>query len=200
MKHERTLHTAARICVVVLCALVSVRANAQQKPTHVAVCDVQHVFENLREKVEIEADLQAMAEQFQQEGEQRATKLRDLQHDLELLAKDSDAHSKKVEQIGDAVIELQVYKGIITQRINRERALKTEYLYRKMLKAIGDVAKENAYDLVLFKERKVDFSKVKREALNAAISLRKVLWSSDELDITEQVTTNLNNAFTNPAL
>ena len=183
---------------MVLCASVEVLAQDSGRSTRVAVCDVQQIFENLKEKVQIEADLQAMAEQLKEEEQQRGGMLRDLQHDLDLLIRDSEDYNGKIGEIERAAMELQVFRGLITQRINRERALKTGYLYRKMLDAIGSVAKESAYDLVLFKERPANFRDTKREAINTAITLRKVLWAANELDLTEQVITKMNNTFMNP--
>ena len=173
-------------------------ARAQNKPTRVAVCDVQVVFDALEEKGQVEADLQEMVEKLQEEGKSREQKIKDLKFDMEILAKGSEAHKKKVGEIERALMELRVFQGLRALRINRERALKTQYLYRKMSDAVGRVAKENDFGIVLFKERPVDFTNTKAEALNAVINMRKVLWAADELDLTQQVIQKMNNEFTNP--
>ena len=62
---------------------------------------------------------------------------------------------------------------------------------------IGRVAKENGYDVVLYKEQEPDFQNVKAEAINQMIQLRKVLWSADDLDLTDQAVTRMNNEYKN---
>lgn len=183
---------------IVLSSFAVAWAQGEKKPTRVAVCDVQVVFDSLEEKSQVEADLQSVVEKLQQQGQEREQKTKDLRFDLEILAKGSDAFKKKIEEIERALMELRVFQGLRSLRVNRERTLRTQYLYRKMSNAIGRVATENDYGIVLFKERPVDFSKTKAEALNAVINMRKILWSSDELDLTQQVIQKMNNEFTNP--
>jgi len=178
-----------------------VGANARSlmagRPTSVAVVDVQLVFESLKEKVQIEADLKGRLEQLNQDEQDRKRELEELKSDLEILAPDTPAYNEKQAKLEQSAIELQAWRTFQTQKLNRERGLQIERLYRKLLDAIGRISQQNGYDLVLFKEKPVDFRGTKPEALNTLIQVRKVLWSSDELDLTDQIIQLINNEFSN---
>ena len=75
--------------------------------------------------------------------------------------------------------------------------MQIEQLYRKTLDAIGRVAKDSGYDVVLFKEKAPDFTNANAQQISTMIQVRKLLWSSDDIDITQQITQRMNNEFEN---
>ena len=167
------------------------------KPTAVAVVDIQKAFDALAEKDQIEADLRTKAEQLKQLEDDKKKKIRDIQADLEILAPDTEPWLRKKDELDKALIELQVWRTFETNNLNNERGVQVENLYRKMIDSIGKVAKANGYDVVLFKEKPVRFAGAKPEQIPALIQVRKVLWAADELDLTDQVITDMNNQFKN---
>ena len=72
-----------------------------------------------------------------------------------------------------------------------------EDLYRKCLDATEVVAKDLGYDVVLFKESTPDFNYENPQQLSTQIQVRKLLWSADEVDITDAVAQRMNNAYNN---
>jgi len=167
------------------------------RPTAVAVADLQRVFENLNEKVQMEADIQTRAEQIKQEQDKKQRELQLLKGDLDLLAPDTPAYAQKQLQLESQAIQLQAWMAFQQKKIQRERVAQIENLYQQVLDAVGMVSKQNGYDLVLFKEQQVNFGNANPEQLSAAIQVRKVLYSADELDITDQIITRMNNDFKN---
>ena len=81
--------------------------------------------------------------------------------------------------------------------MNSEKVLQTGSMYRKLIDAMGKVATENGYDMVIFKEKEIPFNKLKPEALSTYIAMRKVLWVRNDLDITDQVVQRMNNEWRN---
>jgi len=184
----------------VLAAVASIgftsAAEAQQKATGVGVVDVQKAFDALKEKTQVEAELQSAADLVKTEDQRRTTKLNDLQNDLKVLAAGTPPYEKKQEELERAALDRQVWLQFQQAKLNRERALRIEAIYKRMIDAVGRVATANGFKVVLFKEPDVNLSQItKPEQISAVIGARKVLWSSDELDLTEQVTTKLNNEF-----
>ncbi len=180
-----------------------VAANANHllsgRPTAAAVADIQLIFESLKEKMQIEADLKSQLEQLNQVEQERKQELQELKTDLEILAADTPAYNEKQDKLEQNAIELQSWRTFQTQKLNRERGLQVERLYRQVLDAVGRIATQNGYDIVFFKEKPVDFRGSKPEALNTLIQVRKVLWSADDLDLTDQVIQLMNNEFSNRA-
>lgn len=180
---------------------VATRANSMLtgRPTAVAVVDLVALFDALKEKMQIEADLKARLDKVMQEEEERKTALKKMQDDLSILAPATPAFEQKQNELEKGAIEMQAWMKFENNKFNRERAVRIEALYRKMLEAIGQVAKQNGCDVALFKERPVNFSNAKPEDLQRLIESRKVLWSADELDLTEQVVQKMNNEYANMA-
>lgn len=176
-------------------------ANARElmagRPSSVAVVDVNLVFESLKERTQVQADLESQLEQLNQDAQDQKRKLEELKSDLDILAPDTPAYNEKQAKLEQSAIELQAWQTFQTQKLQRERGIQIERLYRKMIDAVGRISQQNGYDLVLFKEKPVDFRGTKPEALHAAIQSRKVLWSSEELDLTDQTIQLVNNEFSN---
>lgn len=186
---------------VVAAGLVSAHATSRMmaRPTAVAVADLQRVFENLNEKVQLEADIQSQAEQIKQEQDKRQRELQLLKGDLDLLAPDTPAYQQKQSQLEQEAIQLQAWMAFQQKKLQRERVAQIENLYQKVLDTLSAISKQNGYDVVLFKEQDVDFKNAKPEQLSGAIQVRKVLYAADDLDITDQVITRMNNDFKNSA-
>jgi len=176
---------------------VGAQGLAAARPTKVAVVDVLKVFNGLQEKTQVEADIRTRGERLRNEEEARRKELNDLQTDLQLLATDTPAYAQKTEQIKAKVIELQVWSRINADNLQAESSIQLANIYRKMLETIGRVAKENQYDLVIYKEQQADFANAKAETINQLIQIRKLLWSADDLDLTDQVITRMNNEYKN---
>ena len=185
------------VCLISWAAGARASGNLTGQPTAVAVVDIVMVLESLKEKVQVEADLKTRLERLNEDEQNRKKDLQALQGDLEILAPGTPAFQEKQDELEKGVIELQAWKGFQQKKLYRENAVHIENLYRKATESIGAVARENGYDIVMFKEKPVDFSSAKPEALSTLIQVRKVLWVSDELDLTEQVIQRMNNEFTN---
>lgn len=177
--------------------LASAAQALKGRPTAVAVCDITRAFDALKEKAQVEADLQTRTQNLQQLENDKKNELRQLQSDLELLAPDTPAFEQKQMELERKSVELQAWAAYESAKLQRERAVQIEGLYRKMVDAIGRVAKENGFDIVLYKEPAINFRGAKPEQLAPLIQMRKVLYTADNLDITDLVLNTLNNEFVN---
>jgi Skp family chaperone for outer membrane proteins len=168
-------------------------SSMMAKPTAVAVVDLKALLENLDERTEREADVTRERERLQQEAEQRRQEIQQLRNDLDVLKPGTE----KQAQLQKTAIELNVWTQYQQQKVNRETGLMIEDLYRKCLDAIGRTADDLGYDAVLFKEGSPDFNYENPQQLSTQIQVRKLLWSSDEVDITAAVAQRMNNAYNN---
>lgn len=173
------------------------KVQAQSRPSSIAVVDVEKAMNALEEMTQLEADLKSEFEQIKQEHETRRNKLKQMQEDLELLQEGTDAFMQKAEELQLSAMQLDSWWKYKQARMSSERVLQIGNMYRKMLNAIGKIASETGYDMVLFKEKNATFKNLKPEALSAYVSLRKVLWVRNDLDITDQVVLRMNNEWKN---
>lgn len=186
-----------------------VAANAAQKlsaqPTSTAVVDVQTVILSVKENMQIKADLKSSEEKLSQELEKRQSEYQNLTRELDILLPDSAAHTKKQSEIEKETIDIQSWITYQRQKQIQETAMQNDRLYRKIIDTIGQIASQEGIDIVLYKEKPVDFRILLRNVpLDQLVKVtieqflsRKVLWTTEELDITNQVIQVMNNEFTN---
>ncbi len=195
--------------IVAFCITGFVGANAthmlSSRPTAVAVVDIAAVLDSMKEKMQIEADLRTQQEEDRSKAEAMASDLKALESDLDILARGTPAYDEKLQELDRKIIEVQSWQQYQQQKYQRESARQMIRLYQKISAKAGEVAKENGYDIVLYKDQPidVDFRKVEPKMISSVIktlvSQRKMLWSSDEIDITEQLIQRMNNEFSNLA-
>lgn len=198
MVSKRTSIFIAAAAVITV-GFAAVQANNLLKgtPTAVAVVEVQRVIDSLKEKVSIEAQMQQHNDQVQKEKTDRENEVKQLQSELGLLTPGTENHRKKLEVAEKKVIELNAWLQYENNKLVRERGTQIEGLYKKMLNAIADVAKTNGYQAVLFAEGPAEFRAENPQQLSTLIQIRKVLYYDPTMDITDLVTTKMNNDFQN---
>ena len=197
LTNPRHLFTAAALLLAGGLAVALAAGAVKGRPTALAVVDVQKTFDSLSEKVQVEADLQSAADKIKQEELDRQKDLKQLQEDLGILARNTPAFTQKSDELEKKVVEFQAWRNWQTAKLSRERGVRIEDIYRKLTDAIGRVAKESGYDMVLFKEGPIRFPADKPEQISAMVQVRKVLWAADDLDLTEQVIQKMNNEYKN---
>ncbi|MCX5661670.1 MAG: OmpH family outer membrane protein [Planctomycetota bacterium] len=201
MRSQRFWFVALVAVALSLTALVGAKAGQMLKarPTAVAAIDVEKVFNSLREKTQIEAELNARKDKIAQELQDKSKDLKSLQDDLGVLNAANAAFKKKQEELERKAFELKVWQEWQNAAFMRESGLQTASLYRKIVASAGKVAKENGYDMVVYREGEPELNPAKPEDIKQMIRNRKVLWAADDIDVTEQVTTAMNIEYANSA-
>jgi Skp family chaperone for outer membrane proteins len=189
--------TAAALVLVLGLAGAGVAAKLAGRPTSTAVVDVQRVFDNLKEKVQIEADMTGKGDKLREKDQKWQTDLNQMKADLDLLTPGTESFQKKEEELAKSAIERQAWLNFEQQKLNRDRGLFIESLYRKMVGAVEAVAKSNGNDVVFFAEGAPTFRYENPQQLTTLIQVRKLLYSAPDLDITDQVTQKMNNDYSN---
>lgn len=166
--------------------------RAGQASSATAVVDLKRTYDTLKEKVSVEADFKTREETFKTENEKREAKINQLQEALKDLKSGTIDFVNVQEQLEKEIGEHRVWVTIEAGKINRDRAAWIKLIYGKMLDAINESARERGYDLVLFKAPTIDFTEVSAEQVPSMIQSRKVLWSIEELDLTDLVIQKMN--------
>ena len=170
-------------------------AAARPKPTVLAVVDVKKVLDNVKENVQIQAEVQSLLDGLDAEAAARQKDLKKMQEDLQLLAVDSAEYNRKLEDLEQKVVNFKAWHEYQQRKLEHEKTLRWELLYKRILDAVGRVAQQNGADLVLFKEPAPDFRNDEAREVLGAIQMRKVLWASDDLDLTNQVVQVMDNDY-----
>jgi Skp family chaperone for outer membrane proteins len=185
--------------ILTLLAAVTLHGQANSaSPTKVAVLDVQKVFQALDERSAVDADLTQETERLQKQEQEQRQKLKEMEADLSILGRDSDAYKQTMAKAEQMAIELQAWLQVKQRRLEQERTLRVQDLYNKILGATQRLAEQQGYDLVVQRDMQ-NVRPENQKELAAMILSRKVIYASNQLDITEVVTQLLNNEFNNRA-
>jgi Skp family chaperone for outer membrane proteins len=196
---QKSMLVGVAALIITTTGLVNLWAQqgTRAQPVSAAVVDVEAVFQSLDEQAEIEASINDQITQIQQWRQGMENELKAIQGEMDILSPDSPEFDQLQEQANQKLVELQVKLQYEQRRVEAEKAIQLEGLYRKILDMVEQIAKEQGYDLVLFKDRTPRIRNANQQQLAALIQVRKLLYSRDGLDITDQVTQRLNNQYTN---
>lgn len=196
--HRFTILLAA-LSLVLACSLTAAIAQSAgaARPSAVAVVDIRSLLQNLREREDLDAQLQAQVEQIQNTIEQRRKELATLKAEVDMLAPGEVEHSQGTDELQLKNMELQAWQQYQQQKIQREQVRLQEELYNKSIDGIAAVASDMGYDIVFYKDPDPQFEQQNPQAVGAQIQLRKVLWSHDSIDITQAVVRHLNAQYGN---
>jgi len=167
------------------------------KAVSVAVVDVKKLFDSLDEKTQIENNMKSQQQKLNAEMATKQQAIEKLKTEMGVLPKGTPAYVKKSDELEYKSIELQAWASFHRRKVERINVIQTEGLYRNMSRAIEQYAKANKVDLVFYKERPVSLVGVKPAQVSAVLQSRKVVYASDELDITDLLIQKMNNDYSN---
>ena len=196
---QRLMIVLAVMTTVATAGWIFATAQFQQKaePMAIAVVDVSRVFNDCKERADIRRNFTLTIQEAETESEEQKKKIRDLKEVLDMInATTSPEEFKRTHAtIHKAILERDFNIQFRKAEVAREQILRDEGLYRKIVQACEDVSRANGFRMVLFKEA-AQLAPVKNHGqLLNQMAARKVLWASEELDITDQVIQTLDNAW-----
>ncbi len=167
------------------------KAKKDFTPPKVGVVSIRTVIENTKKKAQFE-------ELFKAEGEKVMAQLKKSEAEIDALRADMNT---RVKGSGD-------YMDLMRQGMEKQATLKakdefhqkqfalmqqdwTEKIYKEILAAVEKTAQEMGLDMVLAKED-YQFPAASNNELLLTIKTSKVLYSLDELDITNEVLATLD--------
>jgi Skp family chaperone for outer membrane proteins len=185
--------------VVLLTGFAGVQAGSllAPQPTKIAIVDVIKVRNGLKEAKSISVEIEEKLRKAEQEQKSRVEEIKQIQEDLSILVPGTTDYKDKQLELITKSVEAKAWQEVAKAQLNVEHAVQLEAMYRKIVAASTDIATVHGYDMVLSKERDINFRNAKPKEIDALIALRKILWSRDDMDITDLVIQKMNNDFAN---
>jgi Skp family chaperone for outer membrane proteins len=202
---------------VALCVFLGYQAagtrNMAANPARVAVVQLKTVMDSIQQRAVIDMRLNQMeADVLEQDRVQRGaieavrTKIRTLVNDdtaqaRQMATAQDPEYVKLTEELEVATLQYASWQRFTVDTIDLEKSLVVQELYRSVKQAIAALATAEGYDLVLIDDSQGELqinpeAQMSREAqLLQQVSLRKVLYASPVIDITDDVIVRMNNAF-----
>jgi Skp family chaperone for outer membrane proteins len=170
-------------------ATISEQASRKrQRPITVAVVDIQRVFLAFPQRMEMEADFTRRREKLDEAAQQRMQEIKRLEADLTVLAPDTSQYKQTEVRLGQKKSDLEQWSQEQRQALEQQAGTQIDRMYARVIQEVQSLAGREGYDLVLFKDSPAGTSQASTQRqIIATIQLRKVLYSSPELDVTERI-------------
>ena len=181
--------------VTVVAGYAAVATTHLRPPTVVVTFNIERVTADLTERADAEARLRELVTTITDESERRVDAINSLREGLEEAPESEQAEI--MEQLDQLTLEAMSYQRLVEMRIDNERSLMFRDLYLKIQSAVADIATENGYDLVIISDddREIlvnpNAKKAREFQVREQIELQRVVFSSSQIDITDQIVTHM---------
>ena len=201
MKFGKTIGvvTAGAIAITLTSLVTQVPAQNAGGPraVSIAVVDIEEVFNNLKEREAVQANIQGRVSELQQWEQAKRREIVRLQEDLKVTNEGTEEYQQLLDQLRKSMIQLQVELELGKRTLEQESARQLEAIYRNIIDATGAIAKQQGYDVVLLRDKMPNLAGANQQQIAAMIQVRKLLYADQRLDITQQVKQRLNNEYQN---
>lgn len=184
----------------------AIAQQAGAKPATIATVRLSVVMEKLDQRAEAEANLNAMGQAVRSDDAKKKEELTKMQTDLDGMRKaanDGPAPPEAIalqEQLALKTLQYQAWSRFTLDKVDIEKALNWQDLYRNIKTAAAQMASANGYDLVLVDDSQGEITTTSDSRTPRATQVmtqiigRRLLYSNPTLDITDDLITRMNNA------
>jgi Skp family chaperone for outer membrane proteins len=172
--------------------LVSLAAG---QGTRVACLDVVRAFNEYQKQKDLTEEMRQQREKLQAEELARRQKIDALQTQVDALSEDDPTLSRRVSELLQLQIDYKNWADLKQAGLQREISVWSIRIYREILKATEEVANQQGYDLVFYKDEFVISPNADPESIKAQIQARKLVFARNSVEITQAVLDKLNNDY-----
>jgi len=170
------------------------QSAAGKGPTRVGVLDLVRVFNEFEQTKVLNAEIDKYKAKLGEEKAQREEKIDTERKTLQTFAPDSADYQRRSKEVKKMMIEYRAWLESEQQNLTDEHRRWIERTYDMVTQTTAAVARSHSIEVVITKEE-LDKSVSDTTVLLKQILNRKVVYSSPDLDITDEVMKNLNDAF-----
>lgn len=188
----------------VIAAVIGYQAAAYRDPvpappaagvTAIATFDLEKTFNALEEKKAGETELTRLAEDMKKQSDEKAKKLRQMEKELEDLQPGAPKHREVMDALTQATYEYQSQVEFFRVKLDIRRARLMKKVYLSIRKAAEQLAKERGYAVVFVDDSIARIPPGNEEETNRQISARRMVYTSPDVDVTDELISRMNQAF-----
>lgn len=165
------------------------------RPAVIASVDLERVYNSLDQQAASDAELEKLAATLAVEEEKQREALRALEGELDTFKPGSEAHRKMMSQIEEKLV---LYKALVEfdrQKIEARRAEYIRRIYDEIKATLRVLSKENSWDVVFLDDSIPPLEITDPQRTMQQISARRMLYTNQELDVTEVLILRMNADF-----
>ena len=182
--------------VAIYCTGIAMLASdsAHAELPNVAVIDVAKVFEQYEMTRELELMFDEKRRAIGDQAESRKATIDQMRRALTAFDPASQDFVQREQELMKAEVEFQVWFGYEQQQLKNEHKRWLLLIYRNTQKTVANIATAKEIDLVLTYDRLTEDAP-DSVVLRQQILLQKVIYHSEQTDLTDEVLTKLNESF-----
>lgn len=170
------------------------QATATWQPTRMAVVDLTKVFDGFQQTKDLNDLLQQRGDAIVKDGQDKEKSLTNRQKELEAFKPDTPDFDKRYQELMRQVIDFKAWQQFMREQVENEHRVWLKKTYQQILESVGQIAAERGIDMVLYsQEPKIEGENL--QAMRDNILQRKIIWSTKQADITDQVVQRLNRDY-----
>lgn len=195
---------ASRAYALVIVALIAgalvltnsfAQPAAAPKATRIAVCDIPELFKNYQRARDLSAQLAQQRQALTAEGKKRQDKIAELETERDSYKEGSQQYVTTNNKVKWEQIQAQAWLQYQTVQLDNQALRLTKEMYTEIKNAIAGVARQRGFDMVVQREQE-SLDTQNTQELRALIFSRRLLFAEESLDITPEILTRLNQAYT----
>jgi len=199
-----SLRSFPRFAWVIALVLLLPRASRARerdapRPLRIGAVDIVRVFDELEEKIDMNADLRQLEEKRSARLRQLNDRVRELQEKAKLLRPDSEEAKNNEKLLEEASRQFRSYRDASEDHIYKKLYDFTLGIYKKIRDEVQAYAREAGYDIVL-RTRNTEVGDLDQTLrprtryleLNRRIDAQGVLFHNPALDFTDVIIKRLN--------
>ena len=179
---------------VALCGAGTVRADAK-----VATVNPVKVLNALAETKDINSAMNTEQQTYQQQGQDREQKLKDLKAQRDQLKPDAPQWSDLNKQFVAMQADAQAWAQTAQQELQRKFRENAKRMNDKIAAGVAEVAKTKSVDLVIAEQKpevgEADIEKMNPQQYMSLLFAQNVIYKSDAVDLTQDVIAKLDSDY-----
>jgi Skp family chaperone for outer membrane proteins len=167
-------------------------------PARIGIANPAKVFNDMAETRDLKSRLENERKTLEETEKSKRGRLQQLQDDLRLLRADSPQFADKQRELRQAAVEFQVWGQMMQAEVQQNQKMQMRLLYDKILAATTVVASAKGYDLVIADQRPEipeNLDQINVDQLRVLINSRNVLFATPGVDLTADVTVEVDRAY-----
>ena len=174
-------------------------AGGHARPSAVAVVSISKVLENLDERTDKEGELSKMGRERESAVMALSDKAKVAMADLDVLPKGTADWKAKREEALRLEATFRLEKQIAELTLGEQQKAMQLALFNKIVAAVKAYAEREGFDLVVTNDSNATIpDDLPDQQFMAAVTGRRIVYASEEIDITDEVTLAMNNEYKAP--
>ncbi len=189
---------AALLLTAGLVRIAAADNTSAPPPTRLATINIVHVFDALNEKVAGDSEIEQLNKDLTDQRRKIEESIEKIKGEMKDYKAESPEFKDASERLLKKGMEVETFARFQQQKLLLERRIKTASLYRRINAAVEQYSKANGIALVLVTDDADIAGARTTEELLSRITIRKVIYAHESLDISDKIIEKMNTEYKLP--